>query len=632
VPISAAFLVNDSPNPAEHIVAFGATVNLALVSIVGADVITWTVLCASEPGYPLPAITPTGTPLGSTATFTMGADPADDIGRSYRVRCTVSNANEIATEDALIGAVNVNGIVPLAPGEELERSRTHGWGPVVNRMGAGGGGGGPTALGGDVTGATSANTVMRIRGATVTVAGAVGTVLQVTGVNALGYALVGLGSITQGGATTGQAIVWNGSTWTVGSPTGTVSPGAANTVLTTNGAGDATAWATIVNANVSASAAIAVSKLASAGAQYQVLTAGVAGAPQWGQVNLASTAAITGLLPIVNIAPGANNTVLITNGSGVVAWSTTLPGTITLAGDVTGASNANVVERVHGATVPIAGALTTGHVLQVSGVSALSYGFIGPGSIDPGAAIQGQALIFNGTAWAPGNDFYARNLITTGTLGAGATTVTGLTISALSTGVLHTNGSGVVSSSFIVNADVDAAAGIVISKLGQSGATTGQAPIWNGTTWVPGAPGIGTGSITPGTAGQILVTLAGPSTAWATAAGDWTGAVGSNVVERINGATVPVAGALTVGHYLVVTGASSLGYAALPPSALQSQNVADIAAMQALPVTPLLDGTSCWVRTLDREYRLKTTAQTAAAANDTYNSATAGRLWMGATT
>ena len=46
----------------------------------------------------------------------------------------------------------------------------------------------------------------------------------------------------------------------------------------------------------------------------------------------------------------------------------------TLAGDVTGPIGTTVVEKVHGATVPIAGALTTGNVPQVSGASALSYG------------------------------------------------------------------------------------------------------------------------------------------------------------------------------------------------------------------------------------------------------------------
>jgi len=48
----------------------------------------------------------------------------------------------------------------------------------------------------------------------------------------------------------------------------------------------------------------------------------------------------------------------------------------TMAGDVTGTTAASVVEKINGATVPAAGALTTGNVLQVTGVGALSYGAV----------------------------------------------------------------------------------------------------------------------------------------------------------------------------------------------------------------------------------------------------------------
>lgn len=47
--------------------------------------------------------------------------------------------------------------------------------------------------------------------------------------------------------------------------------------------------------------------------------------------------------------------------------------TITLSGDVTGASNSNTVVNIHGASVPIAGSLIDGYVLQVTGTSTLSY-------------------------------------------------------------------------------------------------------------------------------------------------------------------------------------------------------------------------------------------------------------------
>lgn len=44
-----------------------------------------------------------------------------------------------------------------------------------------------------------------------------------------------------------------------------------------------------------------------------------------------------------------------------------------LAGDVTGAIGSNSVTKINGATVPVAGSLTTGNVPQVSGSSALTY-------------------------------------------------------------------------------------------------------------------------------------------------------------------------------------------------------------------------------------------------------------------
>lgn len=49
------------------------------------------------------------------------------------------------------------------------------------------------------------------------------------------------------------------------------------------------------------------------------------------------------------------------------------PGITTLTGDVTGVATANTVINIHGASIPVAGSLTTGNVLQVSGTSTLSY-------------------------------------------------------------------------------------------------------------------------------------------------------------------------------------------------------------------------------------------------------------------
>jgi hypothetical protein len=190
--------------------------------------------------------------------------------------------------------------------------------------------------------------------------------------------------------------------------------------------------------------------------------------------------------------------------------------------------------------------------------------------------------------------------------------------------------------------------------------------------------GFGPGSLTPGTARQLLTTFAaGPAANWVTVGGDVAVPTteGQFVVLALRGAAIgTAAGGLLTGQSMRATGLATCDWGAvdlantnaianklgltylaqggaiandvlvnngtvwgpaalgtiLPPSATQSQNVADLATLAILPVTTFLDGTSCWVRTLDREFRLKTTSQTADPDNDTYNSATTGRLWMGA--
>lgn len=61
------------------------------------------------------------------------------------------------------------------------------------------------------------------------------------------------------------------------------------------------------------------------------------------------------------------------NSSGKIIFKPTTTEIVNLSGDVTGTTAASVVINIHGASVPIAGALTTGNVLQVSGPSSLIY-------------------------------------------------------------------------------------------------------------------------------------------------------------------------------------------------------------------------------------------------------------------
>jgi hypothetical protein len=98
----------------------------------------------------------------------------------------------------------------------------------------------------------------------------------------------------------------------------------------------------------------------------------------YGQVNLALPAAVTGLLPVANIAPSGTNGFVLTTTGGATVWAAAASGGITqLTGDVTAGpgsgSVAATVIRVNGATVPAAGALTIGNGLYVTGASALGY-------------------------------------------------------------------------------------------------------------------------------------------------------------------------------------------------------------------------------------------------------------------
>jgi hypothetical protein len=101
---------------------------------------------------------------------------------------------------------------------------------------------------------------------------------------------------------------------------------------------------------------------------------------------------VSGRLPVNNLALGSANQILNTDNAGTsVAWFT--PG-----GDVTLSTGSFTVAKINGATVPAAGALTTAHVLKVSGASALTYGFVLNANVDSAAAIASTKLDFSAVA------------------------------------------------------------------------------------------------------------------------------------------------------------------------------------------------------------------------------------------
>ncbi len=136
--LSAEFTTNGSAAYQIHATTYGATVNLALQSLTGVHTIQWSVSSTSHSSMTAPTITAAGSPTGSTASFTMVADPGGGEGRALIVKCIVTDsggATAVATHK--IAVANTRGYYPLCVDEELEASSTHGWTAQINSLLAG---------------------------------------------------------------------------------------------------------------------------------------------------------------------------------------------------------------------------------------------------------------------------------------------------------------------------------------------------------------------------------------------------------------------------------------------------------------------------------------------------------------
>lgn len=134
---SANFTVNGHAVPPEIAVSASSLVTLALLSISGVDTVQWSIIGNHAEDAVNPAITPAGTPLGATATFTM---PAGDA-QAYLIECKVNGGVDSEgveqssyVKTALVGVVNARGEVPFAFGEAFERSATHGTTEAFNKL------------------------------------------------------------------------------------------------------------------------------------------------------------------------------------------------------------------------------------------------------------------------------------------------------------------------------------------------------------------------------------------------------------------------------------------------------------------------------------------------------------------
>lgn len=141
-----------------------------------------------------------------------------------------------------------------------------------------------------------------------------------------------------------------------------------------------------------------------------------------------------------------------------------------LAGPGAGAQAATVV-RVNGATVPAAGALTTGAVLRVTGVSSLGYG---PVNLALAAAVTGLLPVAN---IAPGAN--TQILTTTGGVAVWAAAGGGGGITQLTSDVLAGPGAGSQAAT-VVQITGSAGVATVINGTDLSFLTTGSAVSTNG--------------------------------------------------------------------------------------------------------------------------------------------------------
>lgn len=126
---SAAFTINGTAVPSAVATTYGATVSLAVSSLVGVKTITWSIWAASEPGTAIPTITAAGVPSGATATFAMPADPGTGYGCAFGVLCTVLGSDGVTYfAKGIVGVpANLVGMVPFVPSEMTARHATHGW-------------------------------------------------------------------------------------------------------------------------------------------------------------------------------------------------------------------------------------------------------------------------------------------------------------------------------------------------------------------------------------------------------------------------------------------------------------------------------------------------------------------------
>ena len=213
---------------------------------------------------------------------------------------------------------------------------------------------------------------------------------------------------------------------------------------------------------------------------------------------------------------------------------------VAFGGDLTGNAITQTVVAIHGASVPLGGALNPGNVLQVSAAAALAYGPLNLANANSVSGVLG--LTHGGTGLnAGGAD--GTVLTMSGGVASWASPAASYTLSGDVTGALVATVVGKVN-----GATVPAAGSLVVGNLAQ---VTGTSALGYGPLNLAGGANYVTGLLPAGNqAPQTLV-------------GDVTGPANGNAVVAVHGATYPAAGALVAGNVPIVTGVSSVAYGAL---------------------------------------------------------------------
>lgn len=322
--------------------------------------------------------------------------------------------------------------------------------------------------------------------------------------------------------TSSGAVSVNGNTTFTGTTTVTIAAFATAGVVHNSAAGLLTS-SLVVNADVDPAAAIAVSKLAPGTAGQFLLSNGTP-ATVWSSLSGDGTLSSAGALKVTALQnnPVFADTLTVAQDGYVLAWDSTdgywhaesasSSVVVTLAGDVTGPSNANTVVKINGTSVPATPTAAQVLIAQ-SGTAALWETFSQDATITAGGVVTvasaaagftvttGNLTVSAGTATVSGTVTATSGLlsdsldtITGTTLALGTSTATAVTLgktgitttipgaltvtqattlSALGTGVVHASGSGLLSSSKItVGTDITGGTDAQILM------TNGSTPTW----------------------------------------------------------------------------------------------------------------------------------------------------------